>query len=139
MLCSLLVELTVVPSTSITGAELFHQSAEDAYESAIHALRSPKDHRALWKEYIFYMKAKSVNGGCDDFLRLVDCVLRCLIDVDDTCATDSEENSRETQITDYSYHNEVQNSYRVHYYILIFWNFNLVPFKYSKHVFTTYL
>lgn len=102
------MELAVVPSISNTGAELFHQSAEEAYESAIHGVQSPEDHKALWKEYIFYMREKSLNGDHNDFLRLVDCVQRCLMDVDVEVDISNDENLAETK--NYSFHNEVKFS-----------------------------
>ena len=102
--CSLLVELTVVPSTSTSGEELFHQSTEEAYESGIHAVRSSEGQKTLWKEYIFYLRSKADSKDKEDFLRLVDGVHRCLLDVD--CYDRAI--PLDSQCVDYSFHNEVR-------------------------------
>lgn len=116
--CSLLVELTIVPSTSVSGGELFHQSAEEAYESGVHAVRSPEGHKTLWREYIYYMRAKVAGGSREDFQRFLDCVHRCLMDVEFTSTSGSGPCGPQPQasassagscgsFTDYSFHNEV--------------------------------
>lgn len=113
---SLLVELTVVPSTSVSGAELFHQSAEDAYESGIHAVHSPDGHKTLWREYVYYMRAKVADGSREEFQQLLDCVHRCVMDVDCCSATGGGQSSAPASASatgsgvlcaDYSFHNEV--------------------------------
>ncbi len=104
-LCSLMVELTVAPTANTSGAELYHQNAEEAYEAAIHAVTSSEGHKAIWKEYVLYMKAKAVTGSCKEFLRLVDCVQRCVMDVSDSADEESSTNSQ--RCSDYSFHNEV--------------------------------
>jgi len=102
--CSLLVELCVVPSISSSGEKLFHQSAEEAYESGIHAVHSSEGQKTLWKEYIFYLRGKAESGGKEDFLRLVDGVHRCLMDVD--CFNRAI--PLDSQCVDYCFHNEVR-------------------------------
>ena len=118
--CSLLVELTPVPSSSVSGGELFHQSAEDAYESAVHTVCSPDDHMNLWREYISYMRSKVVCGEPADLQRLLDCLHRCLMDVDGCVATGQATTTPAAALgclaasdpsadlcTDYTFHNEV--------------------------------
>ena len=60
--------------------ELFHQSAEEAYESALHQVLSPDGHRDIWREYIYYVRSKGVETG-RGWQLLLDCVQRCVLDV----------------------------------------------------------
>ena len=113
LLCSLLVELTVVPCTSVSGGELFHQSVENAYESAVHAVRSPEGHKTLWREYIYYMRGRVATGNQEDFQRFLDCVHRCLLDVECSSTTSSRQSASQSTTgsnTDYSFHNEVSGN-----------------------------
>ncbi len=73
------MELTIPPSSVET--ELFHQSAEEAYESAVHNVLSPEGHRAVWREYIDYLRSKGVRTA-EGFKKLLDIVQRCVLDVD---------------------------------------------------------
>lgn len=100
---SLLVELSVPPSCG--NGEFFHQNAEDAYESAIHLVRSPEGHKALWREYVHYMRSKAILSS-QGFKALLDCVQRCLLDVEwvyngQDVATSDKANEN------YVFHNEV--------------------------------
>lgn len=102
------MELTVPPSSTATpGAELFHPSAEEAYESALHASRlSATGHRAIWREYILYMRAKGVETA-QGFKRVLNCVQRCVVDVPWTRPFTHPLPVSDGMVEDYSFHNEV--------------------------------
>lgn len=117
---SLLVEITTPPPSS-TGAELFHQSAEEAYESALLNVRNMESHKTVWREYIHYLRRQGVSTA-EAFRRLISCVQRCMVDVQWTysfptltntnpSSTELDSNTsakRETETyEDYSFHNEV--------------------------------
>ena len=102
--CSLLVEMTVPPSSS----SLFHDSAADAYESALHSILSQEGRKAIWREYIHYTRARVTRTG-QGFKRLLDCVQRCLVDVECEYVPlhGTESNGEDSTCEDYTFHNEV--------------------------------
>lgn len=74
------MELTIPPSCG-KGAELFHQSAEEAYESALHHVLSREGHKDIWREYVYYVRSRSVTT-VQGWSMLLDCVQRCVMDVE---------------------------------------------------------
>ena len=123
-MCSLLVEVTIPPS-SASGRELFHQSAEDAYESALHHVLSPEAHKDVWREYIYYVRSKGVKSA-QGFRKLRDCVQRCVLDVtwkhpmprpqqqavEAGSGASSHQSPAEKLFEDYTFHNEVTSVVR---------------------------
>ena len=111
---SLLVELTVPPScSSAMGAELFHASAEEAYESAVHSVHSADGHRAIWREYILYVRSRGIRTA-QHFRTLLNCVQRCVMNVPWTrplprpCGGGGPNGSQDEAVAeDYYFHNEV--------------------------------
>ena len=97
------------PSLSASGCELFHQSVEEAYESAIHLVHAPAGHKAIWREYVVYLKSKALSTS-QGFRALVDCVQRCVMDVAWSHPMQLEPQGSGDQsvlIEDYTFHNEV--------------------------------
>ena len=99
------------PSSPATpGAELFHPSAEEAYESALHTVQSAEGHQAIWREYILYVRAKGVETT-QGFRRLMNCVQRCVLDVPWTRPMMHPlPLSDDAVVEDHSFHNEVRTS-----------------------------
>lgn len=114
---SLLVEVTVAPSSSsqsssLLGEGLFHTGPEEAYESALHCIHSCEDRKAIWMEYIHYMRPRGMLSQVG-FQRFLDCVQRCILDVDwsrlyqHATITSMDTGILTFTCEDYTFHNEV--------------------------------
>ena len=89
------------------GSEFLHDSVEEAFESAIHSTFSPKGSRQLWREYLFYTRAKLISNGVREFKNLYSLVQRCLAAVESTQLYLLPLYGQPDTCQDYSYHNEV--------------------------------
>ena len=67
-------------SPAAPGAELFHRSAEEAYEAAVHSVHSLDGRKAIWREYILYLRSKGVST-VQGFRRLQSGVQRCVMNI----------------------------------------------------------
>lgn len=123
-----------------SGAELFHQSAEEAYESALHNVLSREGHKDIWREYIYYVRSKSVETA-QGWRLLLNCVQRCVLDVEwshtmprlhvATDTHDGDTNHTPDPTTgsldkgdtykDYTFHNEVSQLSRISETLLVLW------------------
>ena len=100
---SLLVELTA--HSSLSG-EFYHQTAVDAYESAVHSLLDRDSTIAVWKEYLSHLRSISSNST-ESLSQHFSCTRRCLQAVEFSLINSHAESGQQDHYEDYTFHNEV--------------------------------